>query len=526
MPTLDWIGKDKVINHHHDVPYRVLDRQYSYDSNGQTIEDNNSKNMIIQGDNLEALKSLLPQYENSIDCIYIDPPYNTNKDGWKYDDKVDNPIIKKWLGKVVGNENKDLTRHDKWLCMMYPRLKLLYKLLAYDGTIFISIDDNEQAYLKILCDEIFSRSNFEGHIHWRRRNNQPNDKNKLIGLVAEHILVYSKNKEEHKNLGIGKVAVTGKFSNPDNDVRGEWATKPWKSGENQSGCRYDIVTPKGIVFNEEWLGDESTFNNLLNDNRIVFTNNGDGLPRKKYFKFERIEEGQCATNWWDFSSFGCNQDASKEIKNLFGDTKVFKNPKPSTLIKSIIGLGTIKKDAIILDSFAGSGTTAHAVLNLNKEDGGNRKFILIEMLDYAEDITAERVKRVIKGYGEGNKAVEGTGGDFSFYKLGEQLLIDDELNENLPLDTIRKYIWFTETRTDYIQPNNQNPYFLGDLLGTDYYFYYEKEKLTVLNKDFLATINRVNNNYLIYADICNLSDEQLLKYNITFKKIPRDITKF
>jgi hypothetical protein len=172
MPTLDWIGKDKVINHHKDVPYKVLERKYSFDESGMHKEDIHSNNMIIHGDNLEALKSLLPQYEGKIKCIYIDPPYNTGNEGWIYNDNVNDPKIRKWLGEVVGKEGEDLSRHDKWLCMMYPRLVLLQKLLADDGAIFISIDDNEVYNLKLICDEIFSQSNFLGDVTEKSTHNR------------------------------------------------------------------------------------------------------------------------------------------------------------------------------------------------------------------------------------------------------------------------------------------------------------------------------------------------------------------
>lgn len=168
MPTLEWIGKSKVINHHQDVPFRVLERKYSFDENGQHSEDNGSENMIIRGDNLEALKALLPRYEGRVKCIYIDPPYNTGNEGWVYNDNVNDPKIKKWLGEVVGKEGEDLTRHDKWRCMMYPRLKLLQKLLVNDGVIFISIDDTEYANLKLICDEIFGIRNFLADVIWEK----------------------------------------------------------------------------------------------------------------------------------------------------------------------------------------------------------------------------------------------------------------------------------------------------------------------------------------------------------------------
>ena len=187
MPTLDWIGKSKVVNHHLDVPYKTLERQYSFDKDGQHTEDNGSENMIIHGDNLEALKSLLPQYEGRIKCIYIDPPYNTGNENWVYNDNVNDPKIRKWLGKVVGQEGEDLSRHDKWLCMMYPRLKLLQRLLADDGVIFISISDVEHAYLRLICDEIFGSQNRISNIIWQN-NFSPRNDAKDIAYVTDNIL--------------------------------------------------------------------------------------------------------------------------------------------------------------------------------------------------------------------------------------------------------------------------------------------------------------------------------------------------
>lgn len=187
MPTLHWIGKDKIINHHQEVPYKVLNHKYGFSENGKTDSSVDSGNLIINGDNLEALKSLLPKYEGKVNCIYIDPPYNTGNESWVYNDNVNSPQIKKWLGKVVGKESEDLTRHDKWLCMMYPRLKLLHKLLAKEGALFISCDDNEQANLKIICDEIFGISNFVTSIHWKRSESQNNNSN-LLSIVGEFIV--------------------------------------------------------------------------------------------------------------------------------------------------------------------------------------------------------------------------------------------------------------------------------------------------------------------------------------------------
>lgn len=232
--------------------------------------------------------------------------------------------------------------------------------------------------------------------------------------------------------------------------------------------------------------------------------------------------------WWTNDEVGHNQEATKELSKILAQTGIFETPKPTRLIERIIQIAT-NKDSIILDSFAGSGTTAHAVLNLNKKDGGNRKFILIELEDYAERITAERVKRVIDGYGEGKNKVEGTGGGFTFYELGDVLLNEDgTLNESQPVESIREYIWYSETKS--ARPNkspvNSHPHYLGTRGRTDYYFFYEKEKVTVLDHDFLRTISREADDWVIYADICTLSEAQLDEYRITFKKIPRDIRKY
>lgn len=344
-------------------------------------------NKLIIGDNYDALLNLLIQYKGKIDVIYIDPPYGKDSMGEFAQTNYDNALTR-----------------DNLLSMLYPRLLLAKQLLSENGTIFCSVDDKNQAYIRCLFDEVFQENNFEGNIHWRRRHNQPNDKTKLIGLVAEHIIVYSKSKVNHKEFGIGKVDVTGKFSNPDNDVRGPWATKPWKAGENQNGSRYKIITPTGKEYDEEWMGDINLFNELIRDGRIIFPKNGNGCPRKKYYKSEREQEGQCATNWWTNTEFGCNQDATDELKNIFGICPL-DNPKPVSLIEALIQLGSIKDNAIVLDFFAGSGTTGQAVIDLNNRDNGNRKFILCQNNEItpttpngiALDVTTKRLKRTMTG---------------------------------------------------------------------------------------------------------------------------------
>lgn len=535
MPTLNWIGKEKVVNHHRDVPFRVLEHQYAFSADkGETKEPTGSGNMIIHGDNLEALKALLPQYEGKVKCIYIDPPYNTGNEGWVYNDNVNHPKIKKWLGEVVGKEGDDLTRHDKWLCMMYPRIKLLHRLLAKDGAIFISIDDNEQATLKLMCDEIFGIGNFINNIIWEKKFNPQNDA-KYFSDNHDFILTYTKSKSDWKRNFLPRTSIQNdRYKNLDDDPRGPWASDNFTVKTYSKDYDYEIVTPSGRVVTptngRAWATSKENFMKLKSDNRIWFGSKGDGVPRLKRFLSE-VQEGVVPLTIWKHTEVGNNQDSKQILKKIFHEeSSPFNTPKPPSLIEQILHIAT-DKDSIILDSFAGSGTTAHAVLNLNKQDGGNRKFILVEMEDYADNITAERVKRVAKGYGEGKKAVEGTGGSFDYYELGQPLFIGDNkehLNEEVGIDKIRQYIWYSETRTAFEEPTDmsESEHFLGLRDQTAYYFYYQPDEITTLDHDFLATIKTKAEQYVIYADNCLLSKEFMVKHNIIFKKIPRDITRF
>lgn len=517
MPTLEWIGKDKVINHHQKVPYKVLEEQYTYNAE-------KSDNMIIRGDNLEALKALLPKYEGRIKCIYIDPPYNTGNEGWVYNDNVNDPKIKKWLGEVVGKEGEDLSRHDKWLCMMYPRLKLLQKLLSDEGAIFISIDDTEVSNLRLVCDEIFGISNFYGDVIWQHSVQSNGYGGKFVSQY-NHTLVYAKSKA----FLLGNLPRSDEdnklYKNPDNDPRGSWRAGYCVNGLYRPNLKYAINTPSGKIIQppeKGWRWSWETMRSKMDDGEIIFNSDETKIIHKLYLK---DLNGKVPENIWNNGVAGTTRQATAELKLIFNGNAPFDTPKPVALIERIIQIST-EKNSIILDSFAGSGTTAHAVLNMNKADGGNRKFILVEMMDYADSITAERVKRVINGYGEGKNAVEGTGGDFAFYDLGQALLLPDgNLNEEVDTDKIREYIWYTETKTPFAPPDTDNPYYLGKHNDTGYYFYYEKEHLTTLNYEWLATISEKADGYLIYADLCTIPDDELKKYNITFKKIPRDIAR-
>ena len=608
MPMLKWAGKEKVVNHHNDVPFRVLERKWAFGDGACT----NGENMVIHGDNLAALKALLPQYEGRVKCIYIDPPYNTGNEGWVYNDNVNDPQIKKWLGEVVGKEGEDFSRHDKWLCMMYPRLRLLQKLLSNDGAIFISIDDNELYNLKLICDEIFGVNCFIANISWQRTYSTRNDSKGIVSEV-EHILAYSKQPGWQPNKLPRTAEMDDKYKNPDNDTQGPWtsgdafaadgaghqgmvyaiqhpftgeliypyASAHWRCGQDEmlsimnGWCPYELreiddaekraaICGVGVAAVRKGVKAMMLVNSLEESKKsaqsvlkrgqwpkFYFTKNGKGGIRRKTY-LSAVGDVP-PTNLWEYKDVGHTDEAKKELMAIFGGKSPFDTPKPVRLIERILKIAT-DKDSIVLDSFAGSGTTAHAVLKMNKEDGGNRKFILIEMMDYADKVTAERVKRVISGYGEGDKAVEGTGGGFGYYELGEPLMIGENLNEDLPLEKIREYVWYMETRgagnvanvemlpmangnsqlengnigignTGNIGNIKNDPYLLGIADGAAYYFCYEKGTAVKLNRALLRKLKTKAERYVVYADICLLDDTELEKYNITFKKIPRDIAR-
>jgi len=549
MPTLEWIGKDKIVNHHMDVPFRVLQHKYSYDENGQHSEDNGSGNMIIHGDNLDALKALLPKYEGKIKCIYIDPPYNTGNENWVYNDNVNDPKIKKWLGEVVGREGEDLSRHDKWLCMMYPRLRLLQRLLAENGVIFISIDKNEVYHLKLICDEIFSSGNFITEIACVNKPSGRSD-DKYIATAHESILIYRKSNllilggfEPDENI-TNRYTKTDEGGNlyREEDLRKRGSQDERKDRPNMfypffySVDTNDLIigndgekTPEGYIRIEpmksknvqgRWRWGRDT---ALNQKTYLHPRLMPNKNQWSMFEWEYLKERSSVkpTTLWDFKDVNSERGSETFIKFLGFNKSDFENPKPIGTIERIIHIATSPGD-IILDSFAGSGTTAHAVLNVNKTDRGSRKFILVEMMDYAETTTAERVRRVIGGYAD----VEGTEGSFSFYELGEPILVLGKLNEKIDERKIREYVFYSETKIPITSDSIENSkHFLGKHNDVAYFFYYEKLNATTLDYGFLSTIKIEAEHYVIYADVNVLSNEEMKDLNITFKKIPRDIIR-
>ncbi len=559
MPTLEWVGKNKVVNYHQKVPFRVLERIYSYDKKGMHSEDNGSENMIIHGDNLEALKALLPRYEGKVKCIYIDPPYNTGNENWVYNDNVNDPQIRKWLGEVVGKEGEDLSRHDKWLCMMYPRLNLLQKLLADDGVIFISIGEDEQANLEIICDQIFGKHNFV--TNFSRQMKSGGAKGKYYTPNLDYILAYAKNISSlpyfRAVMTQKQISIFYKFTEKVGPRKGQiyGEERLFKASlEARPNQRYYIRCPDGSLA----IPPGTNFPSVKKEGITVLPGEQDKVWKWIYPRYQKelaagniifkrtktsglIDETGKKSIWNIYNKLWLSEQQKKgvvpsnlilEFENRQSAKEIaelklnFTYAKPVNLIEYILTISNQPKDAIILDSFAGSGTTAHAVLNMNKSDGGHRKFILVEMMDYANTITAERVRRVINGYGEGKSAVEGTGGSFSYYELGEPLFLKNSmLNEKVPVEKIREYVYHMETQQAVSAAVGGEPYLLGTKNGTAYYFYYEKQKVTSLDHDFLRSLTTQATSRVIYADCCLLNDEELKRYSITFKKIPRDIPK-
>jgi adenine-specific DNA-methyltransferase len=526
MPSLDWIGKEAVIRHHKEVPFRLLE------PDAELSVGTGDGNLIVQGDNLHALKALLPKYAGRVKCIYIDPPYNTGNEGWVYNDNSNAPEIKKWLGETVGREAEDLCRHDKWLCMMYPRLVLLKQFLREDGAIFISIDDNEVAQLRLLMDEIFGGSNFVANIIWQKRTSPDSRLN--LGPAHDFIICFARRwtslKDTLKKVPHSESRMAG-YSNPDNDSRGKWASTDMtgQTGHATPDQFYEITTPTGVKYkppkNRCWALAERTFISLVEDNRVWFGKDGNSRPRLKKFLSE--SEGTNAWTWWSNTEVGHNQEAAKELSGLIGDN-FFDTPKPTRLIQRILQIAS-DKDSIILDSFAGSGTTGHAVLKQNAEDGGNRKFILVEMEEkIAREITAERIRRVSAGYTDAKgKAVPGLGGGFQFCRLSDEPLFNEfgDIREDVTFAQLADFVWFSETGLGYTG-DGTSP-LLGVHEGRGIYLLFNgilgdrrPQGGNILTRPVLDGLPGHDGPKIIYAAASRLGPAALQREQIVFKQTP------
>ena len=529
-----------------------------------------SQNLIIHGDNLEALKALMPHYYGKVKCIYIDPPYNTGNESWTYNDKVNSPKIKQWLKKIVKVD--DLTRHDKWLCMMWPRLKLMKDLLVEDGIMFISIDDNEQHHLRLMMDEIF-QDGFITTIHVQMSTVQGQKvrsaKQGNIVKNAEYILVYSKNGK--KNIGVEplydvanydshyslflnedgngyKIDSLGDMALSDEKILHQLinmglvkdAKKPSISGDNISKAYLvsdlfkDFVNKNSSKIaryhdtaevDEDRIDPKVKINNgyavkyTAQNRSYLVTKDSKGAFKQLITLDEKIRVADDFNNtfgvttirgdWWP----GFYLDMGNVSKE--GETEYKNGKKPIRLISQLVKFVTGKED-IILDSFAGSGTTGHAVLDLNKKDGGNRKFILVEMEDHvAKDITAERLKKAIikNDYKDG----------FEYCELDKPLFDETgHIETTCDFNQFATYIYFTETQRN-IDKKDIDGNFIGEEVNKEFYLIYKEPKTNDLDKNFIKKLRKTEGKKVVYADRCMLDDETLTQYNIVFKQIPYEV---
>ena len=537
MPTLQFKGKTFVQNHHLAVKYHQLIPNSELSMTDRvSLHDN----LIIHGDNLKVLKALLPNYAGKVKCIYIDPPFNTGNENWVYNDNVSSPMIKEWLGSVVDRE--DMTRHDKWLCMMMPRLKLLHELLSEEGAIFISCDDNEQHNLRCLLDEVFGEHNFIQNIIWQKKFSPQNDA-KYFSDNHDFIICYAKNKIEGeqtfgwvRNLIPRGEANDERYSNPDDDPRGAWTSSDMTVKTYSVEYDYEITTPNGKRIKPArgrcWFTSKDNFKQLVHDKRVWFGKNGNNIPRIKKFLSE-VQDGIVPISIWLHTEVGHNQQAKQELKQIFNEVDLpFDTPKPVSLIKRIIQLSANKND-IILDSFAGSGTTAQAVLELNKEDGGNRKFILVEQEDYANTITAERVRRVIKGVktAKSDMLKNGTGGTFTYFQLGAAIEMEAILTQNaLPsyLEFAR-YLFYTATGEQFDEEvMNLETGFIGESRCYEVFLFYKDDiewlKQHALTLDQCRNFPKFNGKQrLVFAPAKYVDDFTCLVHRIDFCQLPYEI---
>ena len=537
MAILNFKGKTFVQNHHLAVKYHQLvpkkDKSF-------TDKVSLNDNLIIHGDNLKALKALLPTYAGKVKCIYIDPPYNTGNERWVYNDNVNSPMMQEWLGKVVDRE--DLTRHDKWLCMMMPRLKLLRELLSEDGVIFVSIENNEVHRLMMLLDEVF-QGNFVGTLIWRKKEGGGQTDQYFV-TEHEYILVYAKSSTFQwidETIPINEA----KFNK--NDENGKFCAvklAKWGSGarkEDRPSMYFPITSPDGEKVypkapdgNEgRWRVGKIRMDNLIESDLIYWDKkNGEWIPYEKvYYQEEAIKRIKERSILYELANTG---DATKMLTDIFGKKDFFENSKPVELVKFFIRY-TTNKNSFILDSFAGSGTTAHAVLALNKEDGGNRKFVLVECEDYADKITAERVRRVIKGVpsAKDEKLREGLGGTFSYFELGdpiemESILEGDKLPSYLEL---ARYVFYTATGEEFdLEKVDEIRNFIGESKEYEVYLFYKPDieylKSTALTLERAKKLGQYKGKKrLVFAPSKYLDNDYLLEYHIDYCQLPFEIYK-
>ncbi len=568
MPTLNWIGKEAVVRHHLEVPFRLLK-----DVPDLACGDPGSGNLVLEADNLVGLKALLPYYAGKVKCVCIDPPYNTGVDerndegkrsGWIYSDNVGSPEIKEWLNRVVGAEAEDLSRHDKWLCMMWPRIALLKQFLREDGIIFAHIDEVEYGNLRHLLDEIFGVPNRVGTMVWHNAtDNNPTN----IAVEHEYILCYARNKQrleaewKSQNLAVkdrllqigeefvrkyrdqsARQTAYSKWFRENKDFL--WPFDRYKfidddgiytgsqsvHNPGKEGYRYDVIHPvTGKPCDQPLMGyrfPPETMDRLLAEKRILFGDNEKKIVELKVYV--RDYRAKLASIFDLDGRVGTN-----EIKELFPeDKRPFDFPKPTALVEELLSF-TTKDDDIILDSFGGSGTTGHAVLKLNKADGQSRRFILIEMKEkIARNITAERIRRAAEGYQNAKgEAVPGLGGGFRFCELGEPLFDElGQIRDTVRFGDLARHVWFTETGEPLPRERVPNSPLLGDFKGTAIYLLYNgilgdrsAAGGNVLTRAVLAQLPPSDGPKIVYCAGCLLGQERLSAHRITVRQTPYEV---
>lgn len=525
MPSLDWIGKRAVVNHHREVPTRLLhcDGKLSYG-------DPDAGNLLVQGDNLEALKALLPYYAGAVKCIYIDPPYNTGNEGWVYNDNVNSPEIRAWLNAVVGKEGEDLSRHDKWLCMMYPRLRLLKDFLSDNGSIWISIDDNEAHSLKLVLDELFGRANFVANVIWQKKYSPQNDAS-LFSAMHDHVLVYARNAALWDRQLVPRSEKQDRaYQNKDNDPRGVWKPSDLTRAEHRDRDFYGIITPSGKeVFparGRSWSRPREEIERLRTDGRLWFGVKGDAIPSLKRFLSE-VQDGLVPQTIWLRDEAGDNQDAKKEVIALNRD-EVFDTPKPEALIARVLAISSRPGD-IVLDSFLGSGTTAAVAHKLG------RRYVGIEMASYASTICAPRLTKVIEGEQGGvSAAAKWTGGGgFRFCTLGKPIFDEwGAVNEGVTFADLAAFVFFSDTGSPIPKKASGRTSLLGTFQDRAIYMLFSPETLGVADEAAgnVLTLSKLDSLPLpvpgwsgprvVYAEGCTVPPDRLAAAGVTFKQVP------
>ncbi len=541
MASLHWIGKEAVVNHHREVPYRLLtgDAKLSVGPDGGV----GSGNLLVQGDNLEALKALLPYYGGKVKCIYIDPPYNTGNEGWVYNDNVNSPEMRAWLGKAVGKEAEDLSRHDKWLCMMYPRLALLREFLTEDGAIFVSIDDNEVQNLRCMMDEVFGGRNFVTSIVWEKTTSARNDAKYFSG-DHEFVLLYAKNLDRASFNGLARTdSSNAAYTNPDNDPRGAWRENDYKcakSADERPNLFYPILHPftgKEVWPRRErvWAYGRTEYERHVAENLLWWGKTGNySLPKLKKF-LSQADQALVPRTLWFAADVDQTRTARQHILDIVPDAP-FATPKPTRLLQRVIQIAA-DKDSLIMDSFAGSGTTGHAVLAMNKADGGSRRCILVEIdKNIAETITSQRMTRVVEGYHPGGDPskpkVDGLGGGFRYVTLGTTLFDEfGHIRSDVRFGDLAAHVFFTETGEPIPKTaSGKKSPFIGVCKGTAYYLLFNgilgdkrPDGGNVLTGDVLGDLPTHDGPRVVFGEACRLGAARLAREGITFKQIPYEV---